>query len=165
MPAVMEDGRSFAENAERKARALSRARRDELVVADDSGLEVAALGGAPGIFSARFAGENATDPENVEKLLSELGDETKREARFCCALALALNGKVVANFLGDVLGRITNAPSGRDGFGYDPVFVPDGYENTFAELGEIKNQISHRAHALAQLRKFLFSFLRSPNES
>ncbi len=159
VPMVEETGRTFEENAILKAVAASCAVGD-LVVADDSGLEVAALGGAPGVYSARYAGEGAKDEENVIKLLSELAVGkllgTGRGARFCCALALACQGELIAVFHGEVAGMIAEQPRGNRGFGYDPVFIPVGFDQTFAELGdEVKNQISHRAMAIRKLREAL----------
>lgn len=153
--AVEETGRTFEENATLKAVAASRV-IDDLVVADDSGLQVEALDGAPGIRSARYAGEQATDEENVGKLLRELNGSTNRVARFCCVIAAARNGKVIARFVGEVEGTITTVPSGSEGFGYDPIFVPKEFSQTFAKLGDdVKNRISHRAMAVARLRYYL----------
>ena len=122
------------------------------MVADDSGLEVEALGGAPGIFSARYAGENANDRRNVEKLLRELQDAQDRSARFYCVIALAKRGQLMTTVAGEVAGTITKSPRGENGFGYDPIFVPNGFCETFAELtSETKNKISHRAKAAAAL--------------
>jgi XTP/dITP diphosphohydrolase len=145
---------TFEENATLKAIAAS---QNRLVVADDSGLEVDALDGAPGIYSARYAGENASDAENVEKLLRELrarnvADE-KRSARFRCVIVLARNGKLLGTFEGVIEGNVVDLPRGSGGFGYDPVFQPTGFEQTFAEMPpELKNKISHRAQAIAALR-------------
>jgi XTP/dITP diphosphohydrolase len=126
------------------------------VVADDSGLEVEALGGAPGIFSARYAGENANDRSNVEKLLREVQDAQDRSARFYCVIALAKNGLLMITVAGKVAGKITKSPRGKSGFGYDPIFVPNGFSETFAELtSDTKNEISHRAHAAAALLRHL----------
>jgi XTP/dITP diphosphohydrolase len=155
IPDVRENGKSFEENATLKAVGASR-HLSGLVVADDSGLEVDALGGAPGIFSARYAGENATDTENIEKLLGELArnaiDETKRSARFRCVIVLARQGKLLGTFEGIVEGTIVERARGLHGFGYDPVFVPHGFVETFAELSaEVKNTISHRAKAIRGL--------------
>jgi XTP/dITP diphosphohydrolase len=152
-----ETGRTFEENAVLKAIAAS---QNRLVVADDSGLEVDALDGAPGIYSARYAGNNANDAKNVEKLLRELSARTgaveKRSARFRCVIALAQNGNVLGIFEGVVEGNIVDAPRGTGGFGYDPVFQPAGFEQTFAEMPpELKNKISHRAQAIAALLKGL----------
>jgi XTP/dITP diphosphohydrolase len=133
------------------------------VLADDSGLEVDALGGAPGVHSARFAaadasGGNSPDAANNAKLLRLLDGipPEKRGARFRCVLALAAPGRKTILFEGSCEGRISTAPGGAGGFGYDPLFVPEGRAQSFAELGEeVKNKISHRARALAQLRLFL----------
>ncbi|HET9419392.1 MAG TPA: RdgB/HAM1 family non-canonical purine NTP pyrophosphatase [Chthoniobacterales bacterium] len=155
-----ETGHTFAENAALKAVGVSQHRQLQdqhlLVLADDSGLEVDALGGAPGVFSARYAGENATDRDNVDKLLSELSQTRNRAARFRCALALARNSELLKTVEGTVDGMIVDVPRGSCGFGYDPVFVPAGFDQTFAELSsEVKNQISHRADAARQLRRTL----------
>ena len=156
-----ESGRTFEENAILKAVAASQDRRVQdrhlLVVADDSGLEVAALGGAPGIFSARFAGEHASDKENIDKLLSELARRNvpldQRPARFRCVIALAHEGKLLGKFEGVVEGSIIELPRGSRGFGYDPIFLPNGFDQTFAELPvETKNKISHRARAIRAFR-------------
>lgn len=154
---VEETGRTFEENAILKATAASRVLAG-IVVADDSGLEVDSLAGAPGVYSARYAGEGASDTANVEKLLAALEGERNRRARFRCVLALAEDGKTAAIFSGEVEGRIRNAPAGRGGFGYDPVFVPDGYDGSFSELGPaVKNALSHRARAVVKLRDYLLS--------
>jgi XTP/dITP diphosphohydrolase len=154
-----ETGHTFADNAVLKAVTVSKDRqlRDRLVIADDSGLEVEALGGAPGIYSARYAGERATDRENVEKLLNELcARNGNRSARFCCVIALVRNGKLLRTVEGAVEGEIVDLPRGANGFGYDPVFQPNGFEQTFAEMApELKNKISHRAKAIATLREAL----------
>ncbi len=170
-----ETGSTFVENATLKAVAVSKDRpafakrqsgsdlgrgRHLLVIADDSGLEVDALRGAPGIYSARYAGDNASDAENVDKLLRELRarnvDGKKRSAQFRCVIALAKNGKLRGTFEGVVEGTIVDPPRGTGGFGYDPVFQPDGFEQTFAEMApELKNTISHRAKAIAALREGL----------
>ena len=154
-----ETGRTFEENATLKAIAASK-KLPSLVIADDSGLEVEALGGAPGIFSARYAGENAGDVPNVNKLLRELRQRNiateKRSARFRCVIALAQNGKLLGVFEGFVEGKIVDPPRGSHGFGYDPIFEPKGFDQTFAEMtAESKNQISHRGQAIAALRKAL----------
>ncbi len=154
-----ETGRTFEENATLKAIAASK-QLPSLVITDDSGLEVEALGGAPGIFSARYAGENAGDVSNVDKLLRELRKQNiateKRSARFRCVIALAQNGKVLGVFEGFVEGKIVDPPRGSGGFGYDPIFEPNGFDQTFAEMTpESKNKISHRGQAIAALRKAL----------
>src|SRR6266478_3546085 len=154
-----ETGRTFEENATLKAIAASK-KLPNLVIADDSGLEVEALEGAPGIFSARYAGKNAGDVPNVNKLLHDLRKRNiateKRSARFRCVIALAQNGKVLGVFEGFVEGKIVDPPRGSGGFGYDPIFEPKGRDQTFAEMApESKNQISHRGQAIAALRKGL----------
>jgi XTP/dITP diphosphohydrolase len=155
IPDTRETGKSFGENAILKAVGASR-HFPGLIVADDSGLEVDTLGGAPGIFSARYAGENATDKQNIDRLLGELArsgvEETKRSARFRCVIALARQGELLGTFEGIVEGTIVERARGSHGFGYDPIFVPHGFEETFAELpAEVKNAISHRAKALRGL--------------
>jgi XTP/dITP diphosphohydrolase len=154
-PAIVESGKTFEENATLKAVVVSKTFADEIVIADDSGLEVAALDGAPGIFSARYAGENASDRRNVEKLLRELQGAPERSARFRCVVALAKNGELMTTVAGEVAGTITKSPRGENGFGYDPIFVPEGFEETFAELpSETKNAISHRAKAVGELVRY-----------
>ena len=153
---IRESGTSFEENAKLKALAASR-QLPALVIADDSGLEVDALGGTPGIYSARYAGANATERDKIDKLLRELErvrpTDDRRRARFRCVVALARNGDLLETFEGIVEGRIADNVRGVLGFGYDPIFVPDGFEQTFGELpADVKNAISHRAkavHALA----------------
>ena len=153
-----ENADNYAENAIAKARFYARA-TGLRALADDSGLEVEALGGAPGVVSARYAGEHATDADRRTLLLSELGKtgSENRKARFVCAIAIAsADGEVLNVSEGICEGTITFAPRGESGFGYDPLFVPDGYGETFAELAdEVKNQISHRARALMKVRSFL----------
>ena len=158
---IAETGTSFEENAKLKALAVSK-KLTGLVAADDSGLEVDALGGAPGIYSARYAGANATNKERIDKLLEELGrvdaKKEQRSARFRCVLALARNGDVLGTFEGIVEGQIADRPRGSHGFGYDPIFVPNGFQQTFGQLRPAeKNQLSHRARALKKLRAFLNS--------
>lgn len=157
-PVVEETGSTFAENAILKAVAISKWSGD-LVVSDDSGLEVDALKGAPGVYSARYAGEGATDQQNVERLLAELrrsGARPPFTARFRCVLALARDGEAVKTFDGTVEGTIVDAPRGEGGFGYDPVFQPAGLEQTFGELtAEKKNSLSHRGRAIRLLRAML----------
>ena len=159
IPPTAETGATFAENAMLKAVEASRL-FSGIVLADDSGLEVDALDGAPGIFSARYSGENATDATNREKLLRELANVgargKARAARFRCVIALAREGSPLATFDGAVEGIIINEERGEGGFGYDALFVPDGYCETFAQLSaDIKNRISHRAVALAECRAHL----------
>ena len=151
-PGVEENGSTFKENAALKAVAASSYTQSP-AFADDSGLEVEALDGRPGIYSSRYA---PTDPERIAKLLDELKDQPNRRARFVCAIAIAFNGEVIETFEGEVKGVIVAAPRGENGFGYDPVFQPDGYDQTFAELSaEVKNKISHRANAYAKAVDFV----------
>jgi XTP/dITP diphosphohydrolase len=147
-----ESGSSFAENARLKAIEYSRFTRFP-VLADDSGLEVVALGGAPGIRSARYAGEGASDTDRIRKLLAEIGKAGgKREARFVCALALAQEGILLKEADGECAGIIIDEPRGTNGFGYDPIFLFPQLNKTFAELSEDeKNQHSHRSKAVASL--------------
>jgi XTP/dITP diphosphohydrolase len=146
---------TYAGNAIAKAQFYARA-TGLPALADDSGLEVDALGGAPGVLSARYAGEHATDADRRSLLLSELAKRGSdhRRARFVCAIAIAsAMGEILNLSEGICEGTITFAPRGTSGFGYDPLFVPDGYDLTFAELSdEAKNRISHRARALMKLR-------------
>lgn len=156
-----ETGATFAENAELKANYYA-LQTGLWALSDDSGLEVEALGGAPGVFSARYAGKNATDAERTAKLLEELaetGDQSRR-ARFVCVMALAdETGAIKFTAEGICEGNIAFAPRGANGFGYDPVFVPDGYEQTFGELSStVKRKISHRARAIEKIMRFFADF-------
>jgi len=152
---VVEDGVSFAENARLKSVAVSR-QLPGLILADDSGLEVDSLGGAPGIFSARYAGEKATDADNRRKLLAELGAKKERTARFRCVLSLARGGEELATFEGAVEGEIVAAERGAGGFGYDPLFQPNEFSKTLSELpAAAKNSISHRGRAVTKMKEFL----------
>lgn len=154
-PAV-EDGATFEDNARIKALHAARLLPGDLVLADDSGLEVDALGGAPGVFSARYAGAGATDATNREKLLTELGPNPHRSARFRCVLALARGGEVVLVASGTVEGEILFAEEGSGGFGYDPLFRPVGFSASFGLLpAETKNSLSHRGNALRELVRLL----------
>lgn len=162
VPVVVEDGRTFRQNAVKKALTLSRF-FDGLVLADDSGLEVEALGGKPGVRSARFARSKATDEENNEKVLKLLSliPEKNRSARFVCHLALASDGHLLESFEGVVEGAILEQPRGDNGFGYDPLFLPRGKEKTFAEMeAEEKNKISHRAQALKKMKPAIKKYLK-----
>ncbi len=151
---VVEDRDTFAGNALKKATEIAAA-SGMACLADDSGLEVDALGGRPGVYSARYAGEGATDAENNAKLLDELtgAAEVQRTARFHCAIVIVDGaGRELATVEGACEGRIGHASRGAHGFGYDPLFIPEGYGETMAELGpETKNEISHRANAAAKL--------------
>ena len=152
---LIEDGDTFAANAEKKALAVHQA-TGKAALADDSGLEVDALGGAPGVHSARYAAtpeaHGHDDDANKRKLLAALSGTTNRAARFRCALALVTQGGELFTAEGTCEGKILTAERGSGGFGYDPLFVPDGFAETFAELStEAKNQISHRRRALDAL--------------
>jgi len=151
-PDVIEDGSTFRDNALKKARAIAEY-SGKLTLADDSGLEVDALDGEPGVYSARYSGENATDKSNIEKLLSSLGDNPNRKARFVCVLALVdYEGEEIV-VEGFCEGEILHEPRGEGGFGYDPVFYLPDRGLTMAEVEpEIKNRISHRANALIKLK-------------
>jgi len=156
-PAVTEDGESFEANALKKAKALADF-TGLATLADDSGLEVEALGGAPGIHSARYAGERATDADNNRKLLCALeGLALKdRGAAFRCAMALCLPGEAPRFFSGEIRGIILEQERGEGGFGYDPLFLVPEYGRTMAELPlDVKNRISHRGQALRQLVAYL----------
>lgn len=153
MPEVDETGSTFEENATLKCVAASM-RFDGWTIADDSGLEVDALGGAPGVISARYSGEGATDAKNNALLLENLQNTPPeaRTARFRCVIVLCRAGRKLAAFAGAVEGTILNAPQGEGGFGYDPLFVPNGYTDSFAVLGpDEKNKLSHRSQALAKM--------------
>lgn len=158
---VEETGTTFAENAILKARIYAK-KTGLCALADDSGLEVAALNGDPGIFSARFAGENASDEEKINKLLNELNktQDKERLARFVCVMAIAdKSGKILHFEEGICNGIIAPTPFGNGGFGYDPIFIPDGFKKTFGELPQnVKQKISHRARATAKIIRFLRNF-------
>lgn len=165
-PEVVEDGITFEENALKKARSVC-AYTKEAALADDSGLVVEALKGAPGVLSARFAGESATYAKNNQKLLSLLEGvpSTRRAAVFVCAAVLCFPGGRVKTFKGTCKGRITEEPRGSSGFGYDPLFLVPEYGKTFAELGEgVKNRISHRAIALTKAKAYLRRLLREAED-
>jgi XTP/dITP diphosphohydrolase len=161
LPAFEESAPTFAENAACKALHYSR-HGDGLVFADDSGLVVPALGGAPGIHSARYAGPQATNPQRIEKLLGEMRGKTgyERAAYFVCAIALAESGRAMAIVTDRVDGEILEAPRGSGGFGYDPAFYFPALGKTFAEIpAEEKNQRSHRGKAFRRLLAALSSML------
>lgn len=156
-PAVVEDGLTFTENAVKKAKSAAEA-TGKPVLADDSGLVVDALEGRPGVFSARFAGEGASDADNNDKLLGELArlPETERSAAFHCVVALCYPDGSCRTFDGELRGLILDSPRGSGGFGYDPLFLVPEYNLTLAELPmSIKNRISHRGKALEALKEFL----------
>ncbi len=157
LPEVEEDGETFAENAVKKARSAVVA-TGKTAVADDSGLVVDELGGQPGVRSARFAGEGASDAENNAKLLRELAGvpEEHRTAAFRCVIALCMPDGECRTFEGELKGILLGAPRGNGGFGYDPLFLVPEYGQTLAELPlEIKNAISHRGKAFAKLKDYL----------
>jgi len=150
-PDVVEDGETFRDNALKKARAIAEY-SGKPTLADDSGLEVDALGGRPGVYSARYAGVNATDKDNVIKLLAEMDGKENREARFVCCLALVFPDGRETVVRGTCEGVIYSEPRGEGGFGYDPVFYHPEYGKTMAQIDpELKNQISHRARAAEKL--------------
>lgn len=154
---VVEDGATFEENAVKKAEAIMRA-TGKPTIADDSGLCVDFLGGAPGVYTARYAGEHATDQENIEKLMTALSGVTfdKRGARFVCVIAFSRPGKKTVTFRGECDGFISLKPMGNGGFGYDPVFYVERYDKTMAELEpHIKNALSHRFSALKKFKEYL----------
>lgn len=162
LPQPEETGVTFAENAAIKALAASEVIKGMLVLSDDSGLEVDALDGAPGVRSARYAGESATDADNRERLKTELrllmanGTPQPFTGRFRCSMALARDGALLGAFDGSVEGRLLLEEEGEGGFGYDPLFVPDGFEHGFGVLSpETKNGLSHRARALASVIDWL----------
>lgn len=156
-PEVEETGSTFFENAKLKAEAFVKI-VNKPVIADDSGLVIEALDGRPGVYSARYAGIDATDEENYEKALLELQSvqPNERSARFIAVLALARPGFETIYFEGSCEGTIAMEPHGENGFGYDPIFIPSRYDKTMAQLtSEEKNRISHRFHALQQLKQWL----------
>jgi len=158
MEDVVEDGETFEANAIKKAKQVAEA-TGMTALADDSGLEVDALDGAPGVYSARYAGEDADDKANNDKLLDALNGvpEDKRGAQFVCCIALA-SREETRTFTGYVKGRIGIGPKGASGFGYDPLFYPEGSKKTFAEMSDKdKNAISHRANALRELQQYLLT--------
>ena len=153
---VEENAPDFAGNALIKVRAIAARHAGAWCMADDSGLEVAALGGAPGVRSARYAGEPSNTPNNNALLLRNLAGISDRRANFTCCCALVSPDGTEHTVVGKCFGRIAEQPSGAEGFGYDPLFIPDGHEKSFAELtAEEKNAISHRGRALAEVVKIL----------
>ncbi|MGP8154246.1 MAG: XTP/dITP diphosphatase [Smithella sp.] len=163
VPEIEEDGKSFLENALKKAKIIS-AFTGETVLADDSGLQVDVLGGEPGIYSARYAGEKATDDDNINLLLAKLKSipQGKRNASFCCALVLYGVDGSYDSFESKWKGRIIDERRGDNGFGYDPVFFVPELKMTASELpAEIKNKVSHRGQAFAQLKKVLGERLKN----
>jgi XTP/dITP diphosphohydrolase len=162
IPDIEEDGATFFDNALKKAKSVAEY-TGEIVIADDSGLEVDCLEGRPGVHSARYAGDGADDEKNFLKLLDELRgvDPGTRGAAFRCVLVLYEPDGTYTAFEGALRGRITESPAGSEGFGYDPVFYVEEYGKTVAELGpEIKNRISHRAEAFRKLKKNLHHLIK-----
>ncbi len=155
-PNIVETGLTFLENAELKAKAAFE-KYGIPSIGDDSGLEAFQLNGEPGIYSARYAGEDADDEKNNQKLIANLSEYPEpHSGRFVCA-AVYYDGKKVKSAIGEVRGNIINNPRGKNGFGYDPLFIPNGYDNTMAELShEKKNKISHRLNAFKQLKDFWY---------
>lgn len=154
---IEEDGETFEENSFKKANEIMKV-CGKITIADDSGLMVEYLGGAPGVYSARFAGEDGNDVKNNEKLLMLLEGVPykERRAKFVSVITMVYPDGECLTARGECEGHIIDAPTGENGFGYDPLFVPEGYQRTFAQLSaEEKNQISHRAKALVQLEKLL----------
>ncbi|MCY8495149.1 XTP/dITP diphosphatase [Bacillus inaquosorum] len=154
---IKETGHTFEENAILKAEAVAKA-VNKIVIADDSGLSIDNLGGRPGVYSARYAGEQKDDQANIDKVLSELKgiEKEQRTARFRCALAVSIPGEETKTVEGHVEGYIAEEPRGEYGFGYDPIFIVKDKDKTMAELtSDEKNKISHRADALKKLAKLL----------
>lgn len=153
VPPIKEHGATFDENAYEKASFTARV-LGLPALADDSGLEVEALGGAPGVHSARYAGPNATDAENSAKLLQEMEGKTNRVATFVCVISITVPSGVALTYEGRCEGLISEAPAGENGFGYDPLFYYPPLNQTFAQISaEEKNRISHRGKAFAELKK------------
>lgn len=161
-PKIVEDGRTFFANAKKKAVAASLF-YDALAVGEDSGLEVKALGGKPGIYSARFSGKGVTDLKNIDKLLGKLKGlpASKRGARFFCCAVLACKGRVIKKFEGSINGRILDTLKGSSGFGYDPVFYVPSLKKTLAQVPlRTKNKLSHRYKAISSLSRYLRKCLK-----
>ena len=157
---VVEDGKTLEENAIKKAVELKKLAKG-IVMADDTGLFVEALNGAPGLYTARYGGEDGNSEKNKEKLLKELEGVENRKAYFETVIALVLEDGSTITISGICRGTIASEESGVGGFGYDPLFIPEGYKETFAELGlDIKNKISHRAIALDKMKTQLIEILR-----
>ena len=162
VPPVVEDGKTFQDNAAKKAKVIAKA-TGRIAVSDDSGLEVDFLGAVPGVYSARFAGERATDRDNARKVLKMLDGVAweVRSARFVCVICAATRKGKTVSAEGTCTGTISFEMRGCHGFGYDPIFIPDGYTLTMAEMEpELKNRISHRADAMNKFRKALEGFVQ-----
>jgi XTP/dITP diphosphohydrolase len=172
IPLYEETGTTFEENAIQKALYYSK-HCDEYLFVDDSGLEVNALGGAPGVYSARFAGVNATDESNNQLLLDRMRSVSDRTARFVCVVALAESGRLLRTFRAEVEGQITTEPLGTNGFGYDPIFFYQPFGCTFGQAPlNRKMAVSHRSRALRAMREYLMSYraatgcpVKGPRES
>jgi XTP/dITP diphosphohydrolase len=166
LPAPEETGRTFQENARLKAQYYARA-TGELTVAEDSGLEIDALGGAPGVESARFGGAGASYPDKFALIYAALRSKGALEgpARFICALTFATHDRILFESLGTIEGRVAPAPRGDAGFGYDPIFFYPPYGQTLAEAGDLKAAVSHRGQAFRKLRAFLQVFTSEQSES
>lgn len=160
IPEIAEDGKTFEENALKKSKAVY-SYTNLPSLSDDSGLEIDSLNGEPGIFSARYAGNNASDEDNNKKLLRELENSENRKARYRCVLSLYEQEEKNNFFEGSCNGEIVKEPKGKKGFGYDPLFLPEGFDKTFGELDlVIKLKISHRGKALNKLKNYLLSISR-----
>lgn len=158
IPEVLEDGKTFEENSAKKALEIAKY-LNMITIADDSGLCVNALDGAPGVYSARFSGDNATDESNNKKLIEVLKNEVNRKAKFVCVITIAKPSGEILSFRGEVEGEIIEIPRGNDGFGYDPYFYISKYGKTMSEMPEIKKEISHRANALKKLSLEIKKFI------
>ncbi|SKA79771.1 XTP/dITP diphosphohydrolase [Clostridium sp. USBA 49] len=160
---IEEDGTTFIENAYKKASEIFKIKKDCMVLSDDSGLSVDALGGAPGVYSARFAGEHGNDEKNNKKLLSLLKGKSfdERKAKFISAIVLIIDENTVIKVQGEVEGYIKEEPAGEKGFGYDPLFYFPKLNKTFAQMSEEeKNSVSHRAKALRKLQEELRKYYK-----
>jgi XTP/dITP diphosphohydrolase len=163
MPEIVEDGKTFQANAAKKALVIAK-HTGRIVMGEDSGLEVKALGWRPGVYSARYSGEGATDEKNNQRLLEELKDipRSRRQARYRSFIAVAAPGKVLGVVDGKCSGLIATEPKGTNGFGYDPLFIIPRYNKTFGQLSpSVKAKISHRARALAKFKRAFGRLLKS----
>jgi XTP/dITP diphosphohydrolase len=161
---IKENGKTFFENALKKAVLVSKHFPSALVVGEDSGLEVVALGNRPGIFSKRYSGTRSSDELNNKKVLRQLKDIpfSKRKARFCCTIALVRNGKLLKKIVGTLSGYIAPKSAGSNGFGYDPIFYLSRHKKTVAQLSlNQKNTLSHRAQAFRKLKSYLADYLQN----
>ena len=159
LPEIIEDGNTFSENALKKV-AIAKQSDQHIFIGEDSGIEVEALDGRPGIYSARYAGKNATRNEMCSKLLSELENKTNRNAQYQASIAIKYPNNTTKTVSGIVKGNIAHSMKGNKGFGYDPIFIPDGYNQTFGELPEeVKHSLSHRYKALELTKKEILNYL------